>query len=138
MANFFCNFFGLVFPGYQPPPPPPKKKMQAQNSRPELSAFLSKFTFSSPKFCHVDFLLAGETENCLGIIFGHRNFSKGKQPKDKVFGQDIPGNSGTQTSGYPDKNFMQVTFLCCFRQGVAGIWVGTSRISKNFMEETLG
>ena len=24
-----------------------------------------------------------------------------KQPKDKVFGQDIPGTSGTQTSGYP-------------------------------------
>ena len=24
-----------------------------------------------------------------------------KQPKHKVFGQDIPGTSGTQTSGYP-------------------------------------
>ena len=24
-----------------------------------------------------------------------------KQPKDKVFGQDILGTSGTQTSGYP-------------------------------------
>ena len=23
------------------------------------------------------------------------------QPKDKVFGRDIPGTSGTQTSGYP-------------------------------------
>ena len=26
---------------------------------------------------------------------------KGKQPKHKVLGQDIPGTSGTQTSGYP-------------------------------------
>ena len=24
-----------------------------------------------------------------------------KQPKHKVFGRDIPGTSGTQTSGYP-------------------------------------
>ena len=26
-----------------------------------------------------------------------------KQPKHKDFGQDIPGTSGTQTSGYPGK-----------------------------------
>ena len=42
-----------------------------------------------------------------------------KKPKDKVFGQDVPGTSGTRTPGYPDKNFMQVAFVCCFRQGVA-------------------
>ena len=24
-----------------------------------------------------------------------------KQPKHKVFGRDMPGTSGTQTSGYP-------------------------------------
>ena len=52
-------------------------------------------------------------------------FSFPKQPKDKAFGQDIPGTSGTHTSGYPwpwdvpDKDFMQGAFFCCFRQGLA-------------------
>ena len=27
--------------------------------------------------------------------------SERKQPKHKVFGRDVPGTSGTQTSGYP-------------------------------------
>ena len=44
-----------------------------------------------------------------------------KQPKDRVSGRDIPGTSGTQTSGYPGQNFMQVVFFCCFKQGVAGM-----------------
>ena len=44
-----------------------------------------------------------------------------KQPKHKVFGWDIPGTSGTQMSGYPGQNFMQVAFFCCFRQGMAGM-----------------
>ena len=35
--------------------------IHAQNSRPNLSAFLSNFTFSNPKFIHTDFLLTGET-----------------------------------------------------------------------------
>ena len=30
----------------------------------------------------------------------------------------------------PDKNFMQGAFVCCFRQGMAVIWVGTSRGSE--------
>ena len=54
-----------------------------------------------------------------------------KQPKNKVFGQDIPGTSGTHTSGYPptpapdvpDKNSKQAAFFCRFRQ----VMVGTSR-----------
>ena len=54
------------------------------------------------------------------------NYGRKRLPKDKVFGQDIPGISGTQTLGYPwprpwnvpDKNFMQDTFVCCFRQGI--------------------
>ena len=40
MANFDSEYFGLVFPGFQATP-----KVHAQNSRPELSAFLSNFTF---------------------------------------------------------------------------------------------
>ena len=55
-ANFSANvdgefsreIFGFVFPGFQVPP---------KKSRPELSAFLSNFTFSNPKFFHADFLL---------------------------------------------------------------------------------
>ena len=45
MANFDCEFFGLVFP-FQAP----QKKVHAQNSRPNLSAFLSNFAFSNPNF----------------------------------------------------------------------------------------
>ena len=50
------NFDGLVFPGFQATP-----KIHAQNSRPELSAFLSNFAFLNPKFIHGDFLLTGKT-----------------------------------------------------------------------------
>ena len=63
-ANFDCEFwlrefwlpefFGLVFPGLQD-----AQKNHAQNSRPELSAFLSNITFLNPKFIHGDFLLTG-------------------------------------------------------------------------------
>ena len=31
----------------------------------------------------------------------HQVRKKKKKPKHKVFGQDIPGTSGTQTLGYP-------------------------------------
>ena len=61
MANFDSEFFGLVFPGFQATP-----KIHAQNSRPELSAFLSNFTFLNPKFIHGDFLLTGEGQNFCG------------------------------------------------------------------------
>ena len=38
------------------------------------------------------------------------------------FGRDIPGTSGTQTSGYPgQKLYASGLFLCGFRQGVAGM-----------------
>ena len=50
------EFFGPVFPGFQA-----TQKIHAQNSRPELSAILSKVTFLNPKFIHGDFLLMGET-----------------------------------------------------------------------------
>ena len=55
MANFESEFFGLVFPGFQA-----TQKIHAQNSRPELSVFLSNFTFLNPKFIHGDFLLTVE------------------------------------------------------------------------------
>ena len=44
-----------------------------------------------------------------------------KQPKHKVFGRDIPGTSGTQTSGYPGQKLYASGLFCCFRQGVAGM-----------------
>ena len=37
-----------------------------------------------------------------------------KQPKDKAFGQDIPGTSGTQTSGYPGQKLYASGFLLLF------------------------
>ena len=46
---------------------------------------------------------------------------KGKNSlKIKVFGEDIPGHQGPRRRDIPDKNFAQVAFFCCFRQGVAG------------------
>ena len=57
MANFDSEFFSLAFPGFQA-----TQKIHARNSRPELWAFLSNFTFLNPKFIHGDFLLTGETK----------------------------------------------------------------------------
>ena len=72
----------------------------------------------------------------------------GSVPVDKVFGQDIPGTSGTQTSRYPGQKLdaiMQVAFFCCFRQGVAGMFGDLGRDSgrpglgkKNLCKKTLG
>ena len=56
MVNFDSEFFSLVFPGLQAP-----QKINAQNSRPNLSALLSNVTFSNP-FFNADFLLTGETK----------------------------------------------------------------------------
>ena len=47
----------------------------------------------------------------------------------KFLGGMFLGHPGPRRRDIPDKNFMQVAFFCCFRQGVAG----TSRIWKNFM-----
>ena len=44
-----------------------------------------------------------------------------KQPKHKVFGRDIPGTSGTQTSGYPGQKLYATGLFLLFRQGVAGM-----------------
>ena len=38
-----------------------------------------------------------------------------KQPKDKVFGQDIPGTSGTQTSGCPGQKLHASGFFLLFK-----------------------
>ena len=69
MANFDSEFFGLVFPGLQA-----TQKIHAQNSRPELSAFLSNFTFLNPKFIHGDFLLTGETNISARFSFSFSSF----------------------------------------------------------------
>ena len=37
-----------------------------------------------------------------------------KQPKDKVIGQNIPGTSGTQTSGYPGQKLYASGLLLLF------------------------
>ena len=65
-----------------------------------------------------------------------------KQPKHRVFARDIPGTSGTQTSGYPgQKLYASGPFSVVLDRewpGCPGIWVGTSRIWKNFMQENFG
>ena len=47
--------------------------MHAQNSRPELSAFLFNFTFSNTKMFDDDFLLAGEIKFCSSFQGRKRN-----------------------------------------------------------------
>ena len=37
-----------------------------------------------------------------------------KQPKHRVFGRDIPGTSGTQTSGYPGQNLYATRLFLLF------------------------
>ena len=38
----------------------------------------------------------------------------------KFLGRIFLGHPGPRRRDIPDKNFMQVAFFCCFRQGVAG------------------
>ena len=77
-------------------------------------------------------------------IIGGQNVSGPKrQPKHKVFGRDIPGTSGTQTSGYPGQKLYASKWpfsVVVDREwpGCPGIWVGTSRIWENFMQEYFG
>ena len=49
-----ANFSALFLQGFLATP-----KIHAQNSRPELSAFLSNFTFLNQKIIQGDFLLTG-------------------------------------------------------------------------------
>ena len=39
----------------------------------------------------------------------------------KFLGGIFLGHPGPRRQDIPDKNFMQVAFFCCFRQGVAGM-----------------
>ena len=39
----------------------------------------------------------------------------------KFLGGIFLGHQGPKRRDIPDRNFMQVTFFCCFRQGVAGM-----------------
>ena len=59
----------------------------------------------------------------------------------KFLGGIFLGHPGPRRRDIPDKNFMQVAFFCCFRQGVAGM----SRVLgrdvpdvENFMQENFG
>ena len=40
--------------------------------------------------------------------------------KTKFWGRIFLGHPGPSRRDIPDKNFMQLAFFCCFRQGVAG------------------
>ena len=66
--------------------------------------------------------------------------SEKNSPNIKFLGGIFLGHLGPRRRDIPDKNFMQVAFFCCFREwpGCPGIWVGTSWIWKNFMQENLG
>ena len=57
----------------------------------------------------------------------------------KFVGGIFLGHQGPKHRDIPDKNFMQVALRVLDREwpGCPGIWVGTSRIWKNFMQENL-
>ena len=64
-----------------------------------------------------------------------------KQPKHKVFGRDIPGTLGTQTSGYPGQKLYASGVFLLFRQGVAGMSRNLGRDVpdlEKLMQETMG
>ena len=77
-----------------------------------------------------------------GKFFFFTQVRKKKQPKHKVLGRDIPGTSGSQTSGYPGtETLCKWPFAVVLDRewpGCPGICVGTSRIWKNFMQDTFG
>ena len=77
------------------------------------------------------------------------NFSARWYSKHKVFGRDLPGTSMTQNVGRPQTKtlcrwpFSVVLDRECsgylgFGSGCPRLWVGTSRIWKNFMQENFG
>ena len=61
----------------------------------------------------------------LGVNLG--GFSSWAKWTHKVFGRDIPGTSGTQTSGHPGQNLCKWPFSVVLDRewpGCPGIWVG--------------
>ena len=65
-----------------------------------------------------------------------------KQPKHKVFWRDIPGTSGTQTSGYPGQKLLcRWPFSVVSDRewpGCPGFGSGRPGFGKNFMQENSG
>ena len=77
--------------------------------------------------------ISGAAENTLlartSMIFGadvHVRSEKNSL-NIKFLGGIFLGHPGPRRREIPDKNFMQVAFLCCFRQGVAGMFRGLGR-----------
>ena len=59
----------------------------------------------------------------------------------KFLGGIFLGHPGPRRRDIPDKNFMQVAFFCCFRQGGAGMSRDLGRDVldlENFMQENFG
>ena len=67
--------------------------------------------------------------------------SEKKSLNIKLLGGIFLGYPGPRRRDIPDKNFMQVAFSVVLDRewpGCPGIWVGMSRIWKNFMQENFG
>ena len=56
-----------------------------------------------------------------GFALRRKTSGTEKQPKHKVLGGMFLGHQGPRRRDIPVKNFMQVAFFCCFRQGVVGM-----------------
>ena len=65
-----------------------------------------------------------------------------EEPKDKVFGQDIPGTLGTQTSGYPGQELYASGLFVSFSAGsgrdVPGFGSRRPGFGTSLCKKTLG
>ena len=76
-----------------------------------------------------------------GEIFGSFGHVRKNSLNIKFLGGIFLGHPGPRRRDIPDKNFMQVAFSCCFRQGVAGMSRDLLRDVpdlENFMQENFG
>ena len=108
IANFDREFFGL-FPVFQAP-----QNFTPKTSRPNLSTFLSFFTFSNQKFIHAIFLLTGETNNAVAGGMALRLLCmETSDPKYDMFS----GGSVRTCAIFVEKTIAQTVFhnSCSFR-----------------------
>ena len=92
VSKFVRKFSTLFLQGLTP-----QENIHAQDSRPKLSALLSKFTFLNPTYFHAEFLLPGEiNKSKKPIVHAHhqlqpwawgREYDKAVSSEDKHFGQ---------------------------------------------------
>ena len=94
--------------------------------------------------CRTGSVTTGSTDSQLFYLnrpTGHTSGRKKNSLNIQCLGGTFLGHQGPRRRDIPDKNFMQVSFFCCFRHGVAGISQDLGRDVpdlENFMQEYFG